>query len=338
MKLKKSLENEASVIIVTYNHAKYIRRCILSVIQNSNPREIIIIDNNSQDMTVKIVANLSKKYPIIRLFRNKNNIGYGSANNLGVKHAKGKYIVILNPDTYVTSNWLYELLKPLEHSNRLVTTPKIFTFNGRLNTCGNNDHFTGLTFVRGWGEDSKKFKKKEFLSGISGACFAMKRKDYLDLGGFDENFFVYMDDTEFSWRLHVTNYKILFVPTSIIYHDYVVNVPPQKIYYLERGRYIILKKYFDTKWLLFFLPSLLFTEILTFGYSLLKGRKGISFKLRAINDGLRIKVNRIRCSRKSLVRKLSWKIPERQLSYGIADAIKRMANLVFFVNYFLMVM
>ena len=282
------------------------------------------------------LLNLLKKiFPQVNLIKSSKNLGYSGGNNLGVRYAKGKYAVILNPDTRAEKNWLEELLKPLEKEERLIATPKILTYDGsRINTCGNIEHFTGLTFTRGLNDNPERFDKFEYLSGFSGACFAMRKEDYLRLGGFDESFFSYMEDAELSWRANAKGFKILYVPTSIVYHDYELKVPSKKIYHLEKGRYIILRKYLTWKELLLMLPSLVMTEILTWGYSILNGVEGVRFKIKGMKEGITVKVEKVNCDRRKLLKNLDWKIPEEQLSYNIVDRIiKKIANFIYWMNY-----
>ena len=325
------LSNKASVIIVTYNHKKYMEDCLTSVLAN-DPLEVIVVDNGSTDGTPEFIE---ENFPKVKVIRSPRNLGYGGGNNLGVRHARGEYVVILNPDTKVGKNWLEELLKPLAKSERLITTPKILLYDGSaINTIGNIVHFTGLTFTRGYLEPLERYDEPEYLSGISGACFAMRRDEYLELGGFDENFLAYNEDGEFSWRVHARGFKILYVPTSIVYHDYTLKVPPQKIYHLEKGRYIILRKYLSWREFLLLLPSLLTTEVLTWGYSLLNGAKGVRFKIKGMIDGVRAEVKKIHSDRNRLLKSLDWEISEEQLSYSVADrAMKKIANFVYRTNY-----
>ena len=70
--------------------------------------------------------------------------------------------------------------------------------------------------------------KWSYLSGLSGVCFAIERENFLKIGGFDENIFLYMEDTELSWKINANNLKILYIPEAIIYHDYFLKVPRRK--------------------------------------------------------------------------------------------------------------
>ncbi|MDH7508574.1 MAG: glycosyltransferase family 2 protein [Methanomassiliicoccales archaeon] len=372
---------ETSVIIVTHNHARYIEKCLGTVIEN-NPLEIIIVDNDSSDGTPQLVkenfstleiidleeylgsdkredpsihrsefssrnmqrgsefcenpiedftSSQNERKPRIKLILSPNNRGYGAGNNLGVRYAEGKYIVVLNPDTVVEKNWLEELVKPLETSEKTITTPKILLYDGSaINTCGNINHFTGLTFTRGLNEDPGKYDVPEEVSGFSGCCFAMRKDHFEELGGFDENFFVYNEDSDLSWRAHLRGFKILYVPTSIVKHAYQLNVSPEKLYHLERNRYLILRKYLSRKDLFILLPSMVMAEVLTWGYALRKGSGWAKWKLLAVMDGLRIVVKKEEGDGNRLFQRLSKTIPVEHLAHnGIERMVNMFANSVF---------
>ena len=323
---------DTSVIIVTYNHADFIKMCLNSLKINKSI-EIIVVDNCSSDDTVKII----KKFPSVKLIKNENNNGYGNGVNLGVKHSKGKYVVVLNPDVKVERNSIKELIKPLKIHENIITVPKVLLYDGsKINTCGNIEHFTGLTFTRGLGEDTTRFNKSTYVTGLSGVCFAIKRELYQKIGGFDENIFLYMEDTELSWKINSLGFKIQYIPGSVVYHDYRLNVPAEKIYHLEKGRYIVLRKYFTWKQFLMFLPSIFVTEFFTFGYASLNGINGLKFKLKAIKEGFSKDIEKIDINRKELIKLLDWKIPDDQLSYNFMDKIiKKAGNFVYFLNYIL---
>jgi GT2 family glycosyltransferase len=321
----------ASIIIVTYNHKRYLEHCINSVLKQDYPHEIIVVDNCSQDDSSQLVREI---FPDVKLIESLENKGYGAGNNLGVKHATGEYIVILNPDTIVEDGWLRELVKPLENEKK-IATPKILLYDGSLiNTCGNINHFSGLTFTRGLGAEPSAYQKLEYVSGISGCCFAMRRRDFIEMGGFDECFFVYNEDSDLSWRAHLKGFGILYVPTSVVRHDYKLNVPPKKIYYLEKNRYMILRKYLSWSDFLVLSPSLLVTEILTFGYAVTHGGEGIRYKLKAIKEGLTVEVDKVTGDKGNLFKSLSTIIPMDQLTFNKREMIfKSWANIIFEWNF-----
>ncbi len=257
----------------------------------------------------------------MKLIKTENK-GFCAANNLGAKNAEGEYLILLNPDTKVTEGSLEELVCNLDGKQKTISVPKILLYDGKsINTVGIINHFTGLGFTRGLGESIDKYTEQQYFSSISGACFCIRRQGFLDLGGLDEQFFLYMDDAEFSWRLKSKGYSVFYVPNSVISHDYTLRVSPEKIYYLEIGRYIILKKYFTWKEFILFSPSLFTTELFTFGYSLLKGFSGLKFKLKAIKEGLTVDVEKSDVDRKDLLSLLEYRIPDGQISYTLVDKI-----------------
>ncbi|WP_321421995.1 glycosyltransferase family 2 protein [uncultured Methanobacterium sp.] len=324
---------KTSVLIVNTNQKDYIKNCLKSLksVYDNTDFEIIIVDNDSTDGSPEFVG---ENYPDVKLIRTKNK-GFCAANNLGAKNAEGEYLILLNPDTKVFKGSLEELVRNLDGKEKTISVPKILLYDGQsINTVGIINHFTGLGFTKGLGENIDKYTEQEYMSSISGACFCIRMQDFLDLGGLDEQFFLYMDDAEFSWRLKSKGYKVVYVPNAVICHDYTLRVPAEKIYYLEIGRYIILKKYFTWKEFLLFLPSLFTTELFTFGYSILKGRSGIKFKLKAIKEGLTLNVEKDNVDRKDLVRLLDYKIPNKQLNSTFFDIIFfKIGNFIYFMNY-----
>lgn len=332
MKSNSELTERVTVVVVTYNHAKFIDKCLRSTLAE-NPAKVIVVDSGSTDGTIDIVQ---ERFPDVTLLTPEGNRGYGAGNNFGVKTIDTEYTIILNPDTRVEPGSLDLLLAPLAERDRLITTPKILTYDGsRINTCGNIHHFTGLGFTRGLHRPSDDLGKREYVSGVSGACFGIRTDLYRDIGGFDESFFMYMEDVELSWRAALHDVDILYVPEAIIHHDFEdVSVPSEKIYHVERGRYYILRKHFDRWTALSLLPSLLVTEILTCGYAVLNGPAGIRNKIRAMRDGFTMDVEPISKNPQKILVGLATQIPEDQLTYSSLDQFgKRVANAVYRFNH-----
>nr|MDA8219853.1 glycosyltransferase family 2 protein [Dehalococcoidales bacterium] len=192
---------QVSVIVVNYNGRPHIGQCLHSLLADRRQdREIILVDNASTDGSADYVE---QAFPQVRLIRNERNEGFGQANNLAAGVANGNYLAFLNPDTVVEPNWLDPLIATLEANPQaglatsqvlLLSDPKV------VNTCGSEVHQTGLTLCRGMGEPRDAFPLIEEVDAVSGAAFAMPRYLFWALGGFDPDFFLYMEDTDLSWR------------------------------------------------------------------------------------------------------------------------------------------
>lgn len=317
----------ATVIIVTHNHRSYIEECLKSITPQKS-LEIIVIDNQSTDKTPEFVE---KYFPDVILIRNLKNSGYGAANNMGANMSSNEYLIILNPDTKIDPDSIDHLLKPLAENQDIITIPKALVYNGEMiNTCGNKQHFTGMAFTRGAKEKPEDRNSPRYVNGLSGVCFAISKENYIKLGGFDENIFLYMEDSELSWRINATGLKIFYVPEAVIYHDYNFKVTPEKIYFVERGRYIILRKYLSWKEYILLSPSLLMTEILTWGYAVLNGPRGINAKLKGIYEGLTIEVDKVESNRETLLANMNTRIPELEFNFNkIFNVFRTIANFTY---------
>jgi len=323
------ISQKASIIIITFNHSKYIKKCLNSVLQ-SNPLEILVFDNGSIDNTCSLV----EEYPNVILFRSKENVGFGKANNFAFSHAKGDFVVFLNPDTFVKKEWLEKLLPPISESDHTISIPTIMMFDEEtINTCGNFNHFTGLAFTNGMGRKLTDLSKIPRVAGISGACFATSKETFQILSGFDSRFFCYMEDVDLSWKALCRNIRIVWIKDSCVYHDYRMRLGPEKLFNLEKGRYIILKKYIGKKDAIILLPSLVCAELLTWGYCLTIGRKGLLSKIQATIEGLGASVDRIFPDNYgTLINRLDSEIPLSSTINSLDNIARRIANAIFKLN------
>lgn len=316
---------EASVIIVSYNGLNEIKRCLPSLINQSYPSyEILLVDNGSSDGSPEYVE---QSFPQVRVIRNHTNLGYAGGNNKGFESAKGDYLVALNQDTVVDREWLSELIKAMEYRpNVALATSKICYLSEKnvINTCGNDVNFTGLAFCRGIGQPADNFNEEGVVPAISGCAFAVRRSVLDHIGGFDDDFFLYLEDTDLSIRARLAGYECLYVPTSVAYHDYAFNLNSSKFFFLEKNRYILLLKNFRWSTLVLMAPALLLTEGLTFGYGVMHGWSFFSNKLRAykwllanlpkiLKSRSRVQALRARSDRE-MVQGLSFQIPFNRLT------------------------
>lgn len=268
-----------SIIIVNTNELHHLRLCLPTVFSQDYPDyEVIIVDNSSTDGSIEYIE---QNYPQAKIIRNHANLGYAGANNVGFSHSTGEFIAVLNPDTQVEPGWLKEIAAALLANPQAgLGTPKILLMDSpeHINACGNEITFTGLTFCRGLNESASEFQVPEIVSAVSGAAFVI-RKSLLDqIGGFDEQFFIYYEDTDLSLRAMLAGFYCIYVPTSVVYHQYAFRYSAKKCLYQERNRYISLMKIFRWPTLFVMTPTLLIGDFIAWGYSFLRGPEHIVSK------------------------------------------------------------
>lgn len=323
---------KASVILVSYNSHMDLERCLPGLVESlPSDAEIIVVDNASSDGSAEYVR--SNDMDII-LACSSSNLGYGGANNLAARLARGQYLVFLNPDTVVRPHWLEALLAAFESNpNAGLVTPSILLLDEptKVNTCGNDIHISGLTMCRGMGQPQGAFSTVGETAAVSGAAFAIGRELFLRLGGFDEQFFLYMEDTDLSLRARLAGYDVLSVSDAVIDHDYQFVCNPMKTYYQERNRYRMLLKCLHWRTLLTLLPVLLLAEAVTWGFVLVFDRGNWQNKLRAYGTVIRdlgeildarVEAQRMRCVPDSaLLRMTSACLDFRQVGDGWPVAV-----------------
>jgi GT2 family glycosyltransferase len=252
-----------SVIIPNWNGKRFLEECIDSIkAQTFQDFETILVDNGSMDGSVQFVQEKYGGY--VRIIRNERNLGFAGGNNVGIRAAKGEYIVLLNNDTWTDPRWLEELVKATEVDSCIgMWGSKIYSYDKRdqIEAVGELIYWDGLSRARGqFDQDQGQYEMMEEILFPPG-CGAMYRKTVLDeIGLFDEDFFAYGDDTEIGIRARLAGWKSLYVPRAILYHKNSGTggqYSPFKAFYVERNRFWITLKYFP--W-----PLLLLSPFFTF--------------------------------------------------------------------------
>ncbi|WP_309609891.1 glycosyltransferase family 2 protein [Flavobacterium sp.] len=223
---------QLSIIILNYNVRYFLELCVLSVqkaIQNIDA-EIIVVDNNSPDDSF---AMMKSRFPNVKLIENKENSGFPKGNNIGVAQAEGKYICILNPDTVVAEDTFIKILDFAQKQKNLgIVGCKLIDGTGNFlpeSKRGVPTPFVAFTKIFGLYKVSNYFGKyyaqhlNENETGkvdiLVGAFMVMKRELYLEVGGFDENCFMYSDDIDLSYMVSLkgkSNYY--FHETTVIHY------------------------------------------------------------------------------------------------------------------------
>ncbi len=275
---------QASIIIVSYNNQEDIIPCLDALYQNTHiPFETIVFDNASSDQTPTLIA---ENFPQVCLLTSEQNIGFAAGNNEAAKHATSDVFVFLNPDTIVQENWLVPLVATLDGDQIGAATSQILFAEppNKINACGNNVYLSGMTYCQFLGEAAVEDTEPFPVGAVSGAAFAMKRPLFDQLNGFEESFFIYYEDTDLSLRLNYLGLRCVVVPTSIVWHNYHANFHADKVYYLERNRYLSLFSLLHWWLLVLMFPAILWSEIVTWGYCLLQRQGALQAKLRSWRD------------------------------------------------------
>ena len=284
-----------SIIILNYNAGDLLLDCVESIFKTKyNNFEVIVVDNASKDNSHK---KCKEKFDKIRLIENKENLGYCEGNNIGIREAKGDFVVILNPDTRVEPNWLVELLKAYNKTGDGLYQPKILAFENQIfESAGNMLHIFGFGYPKGRGStDSGQYNTPLQIGYASGACLFTSIKVLNKIGLFDPFVFLYHDDLDLGWRAAQIGIRSYYVPSAIIYHlaGYSFKWSAQKFFWLERNRHYCLLTHYSKKTLYKILPSLIIIEVMVFFFYLFKGF--IKMKIKAYIDIIR---NRKQISKK----------------------------------------
>ncbi len=222
-----------SIIIVSYNTSKLLFECINSIYLHV-PKlsfEIIVVDNDSKDGTQMM---LKEKYPTIKLIELNENVGFGSANNIGVQASKGEYILLLNSDVIIIENFIDELIEYLKaNPNTGILGPKLLNCDMSLQySCRNfptlrdilyreiyiNDYISPKFINNHWEMRKWSFDSIRTVDYICGAVMIMKKSLFEKIGGFDKIFFMYSEEVDLCLRLSNLGYSICYYPFKKVIH------------------------------------------------------------------------------------------------------------------------
>lgn len=208
-----------SIIIPTYNGLGFLPTCLDAVLgQTYTHHEVIVVDDASTDETV---AFLQQTYPDVQVVQMATNSGLAKACNAGAAVAQGDILVMLNNDTEVEHTWLAELVLPFAHPEVGSVASKMLLFDRRsvLHSAGDMMGRNGIPRNRGvWEEDAGQYDRDLTVFGGCGGGVAYRRAMWEELGGFDEELFMYLEDVDLAWRAQLMGWAARFAPHARLYH------------------------------------------------------------------------------------------------------------------------
>ena len=219
--LRKDVWPKVTVVIVNWNGKQFLERCLTALLaQTVTPYEIILVDNASTDGSLDIV----RRFPSVRLLAQNCNTGFARGSNLAINTAAtdSEWIALLNPDAFPEPRWLEECLLSAKRN------PQFDIFGSKLvnaadptmlDGTGDAYHLSGLVWRMGHGAPvpTSIENEREVFSPCAAAAL-YRRKALCEIGGFDEDYFCYVEDVDLGFRLRLAGYRCLYVPQSVAHH------------------------------------------------------------------------------------------------------------------------
>ena len=256
-----------SVIIVSYNSSSFLELCLHSVAkaisQLEIESEVIVVDNSSSDDSCEVLNN---KFPFVKLIQNDENIGFSKANNLGVSKAKGKYICILNPDTVLQENTFDEILKFYKSNIKvgfvgcqMIDGNGMFLRESKRVIPSIFSSFMKVLGISKFYYSALDKDKRGYIDILAGAFMFVEKTIYDSVKGFDEDYFMYGEDIDLSYKALKKGYSNYYLGDVKIIHFKGESTDKNSIYInrFYNAMYIFYTKHFN---------KFLFTKILAYSF------------------------------------------------------------------------
>ncbi|MBI4250464.1 glycosyltransferase family 2 protein [Candidatus Uhrbacteria bacterium] len=283
---------EVCLIVITYNGEKDIIAFLESL--NEVSAEIaysfVAVDNHSDDGTTAAILRLA---PHAHIIRNTDNKGYAAAANQGIQYAidhGAKYVFVANQDLLFEKDFFTPLVREMESDLSIAALQPLIMLDPErelINSCGNALHPAGFGYTRGYrlypsvsrsalGNAPKKIFscEKSDVAYCSGAAVLFRISALKRVGLFDEEYFMYHEDTDLCWRLRIAGYRCVVDPAAVVYHHYEFSRSIKKFYYMERNRLAMMLKNYSFTAFMVFIPLVLFWEAGMLLYSALMSMSG----------------------------------------------------------------
>lgn len=262
-----------SIVVLNYNGKQVLLKCLESLLKTEYPSfEIILVDNHSSDGSIEEIEDKFNDLSILKIIKNHEPLFYAGGNNVGIKHAKGKYLIFLNNDTEVHKDWLMNLLEVFKDTSVGAVSPKILYYSDQniIDNIGGELDLFGFGFGRAHNfTNSKQFDLNTEVFFASGVAMAV-RKDILDaIGDFDDKFIFYSEDVDLSWRIRLYGYNILSASQSKIFHKVskttkVFSTKKELAFHSRKNRIAMLLKNYSVVNIFLFLPVTILIYLVIF--------------------------------------------------------------------------
>jgi len=247
-----------SLVLVTHNSEAHIEASLAILLSDpQGPEELVVVDNASTDNTIAIVERLG-----VKLVALEENHGFAYGCNLGASLTREEIVAFLNPDTEPEPGWLPPLVEALQRNEVGAAMPVMdLTYSpGHWFTSGSALTYLGFAWSTHSGEPIPDDVSETEVPFPSGAAFVIERNLFDHLGGFRDEYFLYLEDVDLGWRLRRMGLKSVQVPESRVAHDYEFGRHSRKMYYLERNRLRMVWANYRPATLALLAPALILVE------------------------------------------------------------------------------
>ncbi len=274
-----------AIIYLSFHCEPYIDDVVKALETVQYPKEaleFIIVDNphpvhglSMAHLTEHVLPKSEKSLPKVTLLPQESNLGFAGGNNKGVEYAEQHgfdYVFFLNNDAYPSEHTFTELVKAFETDSKIAIAQSLIMLHPRrelINTSGNMIQFVGLGYCRDYQVplSERKFQPIEDIPYASGAAFMIPTKLCKQFGAWDNDFFLYHEDMEWSLRLKSMGYRVVMVRDSVVYHAYEFARSITKFYWMERNRFGVLLMFLKIPTLIIIAPAVLAYEIGTYAFA-----------------------------------------------------------------------
>jgi len=224
---------DLGVVVVSWNVGDLLRRCLASILAGAGPLDldVIVVDNASSDGSAAMVR---AEFPQVRLVANDQNLGFTAANNQGLALARGRHLLLLNPDAEVVGDALSVLVHYLDaHPSTGVVGPRLFYPDGTAQPS--RRRFPTLatalvesTVVQEWWPDNRILRRyyvadvpddlPQPVDWLVGACLLVRRAAFEQVGGLDDGFFMYFEELDWCRRIKAAGWDVVYLPAATVIH------------------------------------------------------------------------------------------------------------------------
>jgi GT2 family glycosyltransferase len=257
-----------TVVVLTYDAERFVDGCFGSLRGTDTAGldvSILAVDNGSQDGTVRTIR---ERFPEFEVIENGANLGFAGGNDVGIRLALergAEFVYLLNPDTEVAPGFLRAALDAARAHPRAGAVQSLLLLAGErdlVNTAGNAVQFLGLGHCTRFRQPASSVPDSVVeIAFASGACVLLRAEALRDSGLLDEELFLYQEDLDMGWRMRLAGWTSLLAPRSVVFHHYEFSRNPEKFFFLERNRALVLLKNLRLRNLLVLSPALLAGEI-----------------------------------------------------------------------------